>query len=188
MNDEFLAYLLSRQAPARKQTSCLGFVLSAVLWLLVIAMVILALLTVGPDVLVSYKIVSPETMARVLNLGGGTKTTIAPLGATPAPTALQPPPAVNVWPPNGVIRTERDAPTAEPPAPTATPAYLAQCITPPGERPCWLPADQAWSPPADIPETPIVLVPPTDAPALVFSDSACAAWRPPLKLPEGCKP
>lgn len=76
----------------------------------------------------------------------------------------------------------QETPTAEPTS-TPAPAYESACWTIPGERPCWLSADQPWEPPASIPETPIVLVP---APPLVFSDSPCAAWHPPLALPEGC--
>lgn len=78
--------------------------------------------------------------------------------------------------------TEQPVATEEP-----TPAYMAACITAPGERPCWLPEGQAWSEPETVPETPVVLLPPTDSPPFVFSDSACAAWRPPLVLPEGCE-
>lgn len=72
------------------------------------------------------------------------------------------------------------------PAPTGTPEpqwVSVVCLTPPGARPCWLAEGEPWEPPASVPETPIVLVQP---PPLVFSDSACAAWRPPLAYPEGC--
>ena len=71
----------------------------------------------------------------------------------------------------------------EAPAPTATPEYLTSCVSGPGDPPCWAPD----APPAlPLPETPIVLLPETPAPAFVFADAACASWRPPLKLPEGC--
>lgn len=73
------------------------------------------------------------------------------------------------------------------PAPTEAPAYETQCITAPGERPCWLPADQPWEAPASIPETPIVLLPEPTAVPMIFSDSACAAWHPPLPWPEECE-
>ena len=74
------------------------------------------------------------------------------------------------------------APTVEPP--TATPPYLARCETAPGARPCWLPADQVWQPPASVPATPLVLIVPTLPP--LVSAPACLSWHPPQTLPAGC--
>ena len=81
----------------------------------------------------------------------------------------------------------QDQPTQEAaPVPEAAPqpAYVSNCETAPGARPCWLPADQPWSPPASVPETPIVLVP-WHAPMVV--PDPCADWHPPQPYPEGCK-
>lgn len=75
---------------------------------------------------------------------------------------------------------QEEPPQGEQVQPTPTPPYLAGCLTPPGERPCWLPPDQAWEPPVSVPETPVVLVP---EPPIV---DVCAMWRPPLAYPEGC--
>lgn len=190
-----------------------GGCLSVIAWLAVIAAFAFVALVTGPDILVSYGIVSPETMANVLHLATpqpqGTKPTanrpatggshtmssgggVAPLpdcasvtdtttacrqGQTePTPAVCQPAPA-----PEGVpICGETEQPTP-------APAYVSTCQTEPGARPCWLPADQAWEAPADVPATPVVLLPePTSVP-LVFSDSACAAWHAPLPWPKECQ-
>lgn len=193
-----------------------GGCVNALVWLVTFAALGVFLLAAGPDILVSYGIVSPETMAGVLHIA-----TPAPQGARPTPgtartggsttggasyttsgsgggtTSSAPRIAGDPLPPCSTVQDTTTAcvqdqpqptPTSELPTGTPEPAYvMVTCLTPPGERPCWLPADQAWTPPADVPETPIVLLPdPANVP-LVFSDSPCAAWHPPLPYPEECR-
>lgn len=185
--------------------------LNAVSWILCLAAFTGLLLYVAPDVLVGYGIVSPETMARILHLEKPGATNAQ---GTPLPTAqpITPPPfgggggggggsTGGSLPPCSQVADTRTAciqdaapapaqeqPTAPPPA-TPTPPYLAACVTPPGERPCWLPKEQEWTPAESVPETPVVLLPPTAAPPLVFvtgGGDACADWHPPQPWPEEC--
>lgn len=74
----------------------------------------------------------------------------------------------------------------EAPAPTATPPWLANCWTEPGERPCWLPPDAPWEAPAEVPATPVVLVDDGWHAPMVVPADVCAQWHPPQAMPEGC--
>lgn len=135
-----------------------------------------------------------------LLLGPGLEKEALPVQAKPSPTTANrlttgtytaPAPVVAPLPDCATVQDTRTAcqerPTVEAPAIPPTPPYLSSCITPPGERPCWLPADQAWEAPETVPETPVVLLPePTSVP-LVFVDAVCADWHPPQVLPEECK-
>lgn len=183
----------------RRENGCFA----AFIWITVIgliaAMIGLFLLSNGPDLLVTYGLVSPEKMSGVLHIA----TPQAVNAQSPAPRQqpqLPPAAAPIVAPPGPLpdcttvqdtttacVRTEEATPAPVEAAPVeAAPAYESNCVTLPNERPCWLPADQPWQPPAEVPATPIVLVAPTDAPPLVFADSACASWHPPMAKIEGC--
>lgn len=200
-------------AGERPQRSAGGALLNAVSWILCLAAFTGLLLYVAPDVLVGYGIVSPETMTAWLHLEKPSATNAQ---GTPLPTAQTTRTAPfggggggggggttgGSLPPCSTVADTRTAciqdgqgqaapqeqPTAAPPA-TPTPPYLAACETAPGERPCWLPADQEWHPVEEVPETPLVLLPPTAAPPLVFvtgANTACADWHPPQPWPEEC--
>lgn len=192
----------------RPQRSAGGALLNAVSWVLCLAAFTGLLLYVAPDVLVGYGIVSPETMSAWLHLEKpqAQGTSLPTVGVVPTRTngggGPPPPPSGGSFPPCSQVTDTRTAciqdgqgqaapreePTAAPPA-TPTPPYLAACETAPGERPCWLPPDQEWHPVEEVPATPLVLLPPTSAPPLVFvtgANTACADWHPPQPWPEEC--
>lgn len=211
LRQEHAALRQERTATPEKRAGnawgCLG---SIAFWLVVLTMAALLVFAIVPGMLVSYGYVSEETMARWLKMGAATVTTDGKQGGTggdknqnnggggqngqgntgsfdgSAPRSTLPDCSNVTDTTTACVQTSEAVP-----APLATgtpePRWVTEtCLTPPGERPCWLPADQAWEPPATIPETPIVLLPePTSVP-MVFVDSACAAWHPPLPYPEEC--
>lgn len=82
---------------------------------------------------------------------------------------------------------QEEQPTPAPATGTPEPAYITEtCLTPPGARPCWLPADQPWQPPVSVPETPIVLLP-EQWEGVPFVRDECADWHPPQPWPEECE-
>lgn len=111
--------------------------------------------------------------------GGSTKGSTLPDCATVTDTTTA---CVNT---GGAASVEQPTPALSAPTGTPEPAYVTEtCLTPPGARPCWLPADQAWEPPASVPETPIVLL--SQWEGVPFVRDACVDWHPPQPWPEEC--
>jgi hypothetical protein len=119
-------------APPRRENGCITALVWIVLLGTIFSMIALFLLTNGPDLLVTYGIVSPERMSAMLHMA-----TPLPVNAqgTPLPTALVPqlPPLAPPQPGGGSLppcssvtdtRTacQADAQGAAAPAPAAAPA------------------------------------------------------------------
>lgn len=141
MNDELLSYLLAQRAPARKR-SCLGTVANAIGWILALLMFIAVMAAVLPDLLVTYKLIAPETMERVLNLAQPTVTVRTIKAPTPAVPPTAPAPVIQSWPPNGPIEEAAPVEAPAPPVEEWHPPLAA-----PSGDPC---AD--WRPPLVLPE------------------------------------
>lgn len=207
IDEQYLRELLAQRSPAKKR----GSPFDLLFLLAVVGSLLFALAVKGPELLVTYGVVPVEQMCAWLNVECPELTEGQQAPPT-APTAK----AITVTTFGGggggsgsalrtslpdcstvtdtttaCINTSSAAPVraqAEQPTGTPEPAYVTEtCLTPPGERPCWLAADQPWEPLAEVPATPIVLLPEATSVPLVFADSACAAWRPPLPWPEGCE-
>lgn len=197
-DEEAWRYYMGRPAPASPpaKPGCLWRIANGAIWIGAIAVMLVALAMGVPRLLELYGLVE------LVPVGGGAQTT----GSKAQPTApsYQPRPQVGggggasttftgsapLPPCEGVTDTKtacqwQTQPT-EAPVATPEPAYMATCVTPPGERPCWLPEGEPWSPPESVPETPVVYVPEATAVPLVFVDAACANWKPPQVYPEGC--
>lgn len=161
-------------------------IVNTILWMSAggaIAFAVLVFMPVGGD---APPAIAPTSGARTSSIrsggGGGVDTPAITYGGGELP------PCSAVTDTTTACQMDEQAPVIvqeepTPAQPTAPPAYESACWSVPGERPCWLPPDQAWEAPQEIPETPLVLLPPAP---LVFSDSACEAWHPPLAWPEGC--
>jgi len=120
--EEYRSLLDMAQRGQRPRGGCLVQFVNVIAWLLVLTSAVFVALTIAPDVLVSYGVVSPETMNQVLHLA--TPQAVNRLG-TPLPEVRQPPPPpppaqVQVWPQNGPIATEQEEQQSA--EPTATPA------------------------------------------------------------------
>ena len=189
MNDELLHYLLAQHAPAQPRRSAFRDACAAALSLLS-TVVLVALAVCGGYFLLVIYFDTPAAPATSAPARAPTALPLPPPSrpVIAAPQVSLPDCATVADTTTACVRTVDLAPptATEEPAPIATaeqPAYETACITPPGERPCWLPADQPWQPPADVPATPMVLIDVGWHPPLAVK---CADWHPPQALPEGC--
>ena len=182
MNDDLLLELLAQHRPRRTGGGVINFLCTVVL----VALAVCGgyfLLVIYFDAPAAPATSAPARAPTALPLPPPSRPVIA------APSLQLPDCATVADTTTACVRTVDLAPptATEAPAPVATaepvqPAYESACITPPGARPCWLPADQPWSPPAEVPATPIVLIDNGWHPPM----AACADWHPPQALPEGC--
>ncbi len=199
------AELRQQREKPKQKASLLGRLFSAIFWLSMLALMVFATLKLAPEILITYGGVPIETVCKYLSCPGAQPATATPVAR---PTATLPPLGggyTGGQPTRPDCSTVRDTTTPcdgtpgempagveqeeHPPPPTGTPEprwVTETCLTPPGGRPCWLAEGEPWTPPQEVPLTPIVLLPePTSVP-LVFVEAACAAWHPPQPWPEEC--
>lgn len=166
---DYLTGLLAEQTPRpkRRRMGCADVLFLGILT----AMLIFALAVKGPELLVTYGLVSVETMTRVLNVEA------APTVGTIVPTPAQPPqnlrqPVVQPPAPLPSCETVTDTRTAcvqastdrsvDSPTPTAAPTPTATADTgsfwTPAEQTAIAATEQAWYDPATLPTAPPAFV------------------------------